>query len=170
MHVSRRLVAALVVAALSAVLLTGCSQDQQSAVDAAKQKVDEQTTQSQATVDEKLNAAQAKVKELSSAAGDLEARINGLQLNGDLQELQRKLTAAIGEAGDKKKAALDELSNSFNDLVVEGRYCRREAARRRAGADEARRLLRKAEGRAGERDRGSSKHGGFNDAIGAVTY
>jgi hypothetical protein len=43
--------------------------------------------------------------------------VNGLQLNGDLQELQRKLTAAIGEAGDKKKAALDELSNSFNDLI-----------------------------------------------------
>ncbi len=117
MRVSRHLVAALVVAALSAVLLTGCSPDQQNAVDAAKQKVDEQTTQSQATVDEKLNAAQATVKELSSAAGDLEARINGLQLNAELQELQRKLTDAIGEAGDKKKAALDELSNSFNDLV-----------------------------------------------------
>ncbi len=117
MRVSRRLLAVLIVIALAAVLLTGCSQDQQNAVDAAKQKVDQKTTQTQATVDEKLNAAQAKVKNLSSAVGGLEARVNGLQLSADLQELERKLTAAIGEAGDKKKAALDEVSNRFNDLI-----------------------------------------------------
>lgn len=117
MRVALRLV---VVAALSvafASALGGCTQQQQDAADTAKQKVEQTTTEKQASVDAKLNAVQDKVKQLSSAAGDLEARVNGLQLNSDLQEIQRKLTAAIGEAGDKKKTAIDELSNAFNDLI-----------------------------------------------------
>ena len=69
-------------------------------------------------MDEALNSAQAKVSDLAAAAGGLEARISGLQVNSDLQELQRKLTAAIGDAGDKKKQAIDELSSSFNDLIA----------------------------------------------------
>ncbi len=97
--------------------LGGCTQQQESTVDAAQQQIDQTTSQKQASLDATINAVQDKVKQLSSAAGDLEARVNGLQLNSDLQEIQRKLTAAVGEAGDKKKAALDEIANAFNDLI-----------------------------------------------------
>lgn len=109
--------AILTVALVAAVALAGCAK-QQSTVDAAKQKVEQQTKQAQASVDEALNSAQAKVKDLSSAVGGLEARVNGLQLNSDLQEIQRKLTNAIGETGAKKKAALEELSTSLNNLIA----------------------------------------------------
>ena len=110
----------LSVAALSVALaaaLGGCTEQQKNAADTAKQKVEQTTTEKQASVDATLNAVQDKVTQLASAAGDLEARVNGLQLNSDLQEIQRQLTNAIGEAGDKKKTAIDEISNAFNDLI-----------------------------------------------------
>ena len=40
-----------------------------------------------------------------------------MQLSSDLQEIQRKLTNAIGEVGDKKTQALDELSTRFAALI-----------------------------------------------------
>jgi chromosome segregation ATPase len=98
--------------------LGGCTQQQKAAVDTAKQNVDQTTSANQASVDATLNAVQDKVKQLASAAGGLEGLVNGLQVNSDLQEIQRKLTAAIGEAGDKKKAAIDELSTAFNNLIA----------------------------------------------------
>ena len=137
-------------------VLGGCTQQQKSAVDAAKQQVDQTTSQKQASVDATLNAVQDKVKQLSSAAGDLEARVNGLQLNCDLQEIQRKLTAAIGEAGDKKKAAIDEISNAFNDLIARVDTAAGKLPAGRTRAHQARGVLGEAEGRADEPDRAAA--------------
>jgi chromosome segregation ATPase len=117
MNGTRRLLAILVVTGLSAIALTGCAQ-KSADNKPVQEQVQQQTEQKQASVDEALNSAQAKVKEIASAAGDLEARVNGLQVSSDLQEIQRKLTNAIGEAGDKKKAALEEVSTFFNDLIA----------------------------------------------------
>jgi chromosome segregation ATPase len=112
-----RSVAALAFVLVAAVAVGACAPQTPTAVEPAKQALDQQTQQEQASVDATLNAVQDKVTELAKTVGDLEARINGLQVNSDLQEIQRQLTAAIGEAGDKKKAALDQLSASFNNLI-----------------------------------------------------
>jgi chromosome segregation ATPase len=113
---TRRVLGIVIVTGLVTIALTGCSQKSADS-QPVQEQVQQQTEQKHASVDEALNSTQAKVKELASAAGDLEARVNGLQVNSDLQELQRKLTSAIGEAGDKKKAALDELSSAFSSLI-----------------------------------------------------
>lgn len=118
MYKMRRFLVVLAIVAVASVALTACAPQTPTAVEPAKDQVDQQTSQDQATVDDALNSAQAKVSELAAAAGGLEARVNGLQVNSDLQEIQRKLTAAIGDAGDKKKQAIDELSGSFNDLIA----------------------------------------------------
>ena len=103
MQKMKRFVVVLAVVIVASLALTACAPQTPTAVEPAKEQVDQQTSQDQATVDEALNSAQAKVSDLAAAAGGLEARISGLQVNSDLQELQRKLTAAIGDAGDKKK-------------------------------------------------------------------
>ncbi len=110
------LLAALTLTVLVAVALTGCAKAQ-TAVDTAKEKVKTQTEQKQAAVDQALNSAQDTVGQLAAAVGGLEARISGLQINSDLQEIQRKLTAAIQDVGDKKVAALNELSTAFNNVI-----------------------------------------------------
>lgn len=112
----RQMVAIVAMAALASTVLVGCDQAP-TAVDAAKEQIQQQTEQKQATVDEALNSAQATVTALASAVGGLESRVNGLQVNSDLQEIQRKLTNAIGQAGDKKKAAIEELSQKFDELI-----------------------------------------------------
>lgn len=110
--------AVLAIAVLAAIALSACAPTTPTAVDAAKEQVDQKTEQKQASVDATLNSAQDKLGELAKSVGGLEARVNGLQVNSDLQEVQRKLTNAIGESGAKKKDALDALSTSFNDLIA----------------------------------------------------
>ena len=118
MNKTARLFALVVIGALVATALVGCAPEgEPSAVVPATEAVEQQTEQRQATVDEALNAAQAAVNELVTIGDGLETRINGLQVNADLQEIQRKLTDAIGEAGDKKVAALEELSAAFDSLI-----------------------------------------------------
>lgn len=110
------LLAVLATAAAIAIVTTGCTQ-QSATVDKAKEQVEQKAAGQEAAVDAKLNSAQDKVKELASGVGGLEARISGLQISSDLQEVQRKLNNAIGEAADKKKAAIDELSTRLNGLI-----------------------------------------------------
>ena len=118
MNKTARLFALVVIGALVATALVGCAPEgEPSAFVPATEADEEQTEQQQATVDEALNAAQAAVNELVTIGDGLETRINGLQVNSDLQEIQRKLTDAIGEAGDKKVAALEELSTAFDSLI-----------------------------------------------------
>jgi hypothetical protein len=117
MHRPRRLSVVIVGAAISLAALAGCAQ-QPTAVQPAKQQVDQQTQQTQASVDATLNAIQDKVTQVAKTAGDLEARVNGLQVNSDIQGIQRQLTDAIGAAGDKKKAAIDKVSASFDSLIA----------------------------------------------------
>ena len=112
-----QLLAVLALTLLAATALTACSQNS-TTTQPAKEQIQQQTQQKQQAVDDALNSAQAKVKELAAAVGGLEARISGLQVSSDLQEIQRKLTAAIGEAGDKKVAAIDQLSSSFDNLIA----------------------------------------------------
>jgi hypothetical protein len=118
MNKTARVSVLIVVCALVAPALVGCAPESEpSAVVPATEAVEEQTSQQQASVDEALNSAQAAVNELVSVGDGLESRIKGLQIKSDLQEIQRKLTDAIGEAGDKKVAALDELSTAFDSLI-----------------------------------------------------
>lgn len=120
MRMSGRSVFVLLIAALTLAALTACGQQSdtdKSAGEQVQQKVEEQSDQSQQAVDDALNAAQDKVGELAAAAGGLEARIDGLQVNSDLQEIQRKLGNAIDGAADKKVAAIQELSDSFSNLI-----------------------------------------------------
>jgi len=113
-----RLLALIIAGVLAATAMVGCAPDQEpAAVVPATEAVEEQTEQDQAAVDEALNSAQAAVNEYVSLGDGLETRVNGLQINSDLQEIQRKLTDAIGEAGDKKVAALEEVSTAFDSLI-----------------------------------------------------
>ena len=114
------LIAILAIAVLAALGLGGCSSGSETTEPADEQiqeQIDQTTEQQQQSVDEILNSAQEKVDELVSAVGGLEARVSGLQINSDLQEVQRKLNDAVDEAGDKKKAAIEELSDLFNNLI-----------------------------------------------------
>jgi outer membrane murein-binding lipoprotein Lpp len=111
------LLALLAVVVLSVMLLSGCSEQTPTAVEPATEEIEQTADEKQAEVDAALNDAQDKVSELAAAVGGLEARIDGLQLNSDLQEIQRKLTAAIEESGDKRAATLEEISDVFNTLI-----------------------------------------------------
>ena len=108
----------LAVTLLLVVALTGCGEKEPTAVEPAAEQIEQQADQTEANVDETINAAQEKVSELAAAVGGLEARISGLQVNSDLQEIQRKLTSAIDEAGDKKVAALEDLSTAFANVIA----------------------------------------------------
>jgi len=116
MRKTARLLGLVAIIVLLALALVGCQQED--AVGPAKEQVEQQTEETQQSVDEILNSAQDKVDQLVSAVGGLEARINGLQIKSDLQELQRKLNDAVEEVGDKKVAALEQLSDGFNDLIA----------------------------------------------------
>ena len=120
MNKTARLFALVVIGALVATALVGCAPEgEPSAVVPATEAVEEQTEQQQATVDEALNAAQAAVNELVTIGDGLETRINGLQVNAELQEIQRKLTDAIGEAGDKKPAKKSKKTEKKRELVFD---------------------------------------------------
>lgn len=107
----------LVAVILAAMLLTGCNEQTPTAVEPATEEIEKTADEKQADVDVALNSAQDKVSELAAAVGGLESRVDGLQLNSDIQEIQRKLTSAIEESGDKKAALLEELSDAFNNLI-----------------------------------------------------
>jgi len=114
----KALLALVIITALAAMTLVGCSQPTEpTAIDQTQDQVEEQTDQNQATVDEALNSAQAAVSEYVSMGDGLETRVNGLKVKSDLQEIQRKLTNAIEQTGDQKVAALEELSEAFNNLI-----------------------------------------------------
>lgn len=118
MNKAMRLLVLLMSGALIATAVVGCAPEQEpSAVVPAKEAVEEDAAQKEATVDEVLNSAQAAVNDYIEAGDGLETRVNGLQIKSDLQEIQRKLTSAINEAGDKKTAALQELSTAFESLI-----------------------------------------------------
>lgn len=116
MHGRGWLLPILMLTLVIALALTGCAKAQ-TALDTAKDKVNTQTEEKQAAVDAALNSAQDTVRTLAAAVGGLEARVSGLQINSDLQEIQRKLSAAIQDVGDKKVAALNELSDAFGNLI-----------------------------------------------------
>jgi chromosome segregation ATPase len=118
MNRTTKLIAFFAAMMLLPLAVAGCTQAPPKAVEPAKQAVDQQTEQTQASVDATLNAIQDKVTELAKTAGGLETRVNGLQVNSDLQGIQRQLTDAIGQTGDKKKAALDQLSTSFDNVIA----------------------------------------------------
>jgi len=103
-------------ALLAAFSMTACAQEP-TAVEPAQDAVEEQADQTQESVDSVLNTAQDTVSELITVGAGLETRIDGLQINSDLQEIQRKLTSAIEGAGDKKVAALEEVSDAYNTLI-----------------------------------------------------
>lgn len=108
----------LLIAALAIGMLVGCSAPSEpTAVEPVQEGIEEQADTQQAAVDEALNAAQATVNELVSLGDGLETRVTGLQVKSDLQELQRKITNAIEQTGDAKIAALEELSDAFNNLI-----------------------------------------------------
>jgi len=102
--------------ALVAVSLMACAQEP-TAVEPAQDAVEEQTDAQEQSVDDALNAAQDAVNDLVTLGDGLETRVTGLKVNSDLQEIQRKLTAAIDETGDKKVAALEAVSDAFNNLI-----------------------------------------------------
>lgn len=113
-----RLLALVVVGALFGTMLVGCAEETPTAVEPATEEIEQQVEEKQATVDETINSAQAAVGDLAAAVGGLEARIDGLQISSDLQEIQRKLNSAISEVGDKKVAALNELSTAFSNVIA----------------------------------------------------
>jgi hypothetical protein len=117
MHKTVLALASVTTAALVVAALAGCTQTS-TETPPAQQQIEQNTQQKQQTVDETLNSAKTKVDELVAAVDSLEARINGLGAKSDLTEIQRKLTNAIGEAGDKKVAALNELSAAFATLIT----------------------------------------------------
>jgi chromosome segregation ATPase len=118
MRSSRPFLATIALVAFAAMALTACSSGEPTAVEPAAEEIETQVEEQQSTVDETLNSAQATVGELAAALGGLEARINGLQVNSDLQEIQRKLNNAIEETGDRKIAALEELSAAFDNVIA----------------------------------------------------
>jgi DNA repair exonuclease SbcCD ATPase subunit len=105
------------IACVAVMALAACAPKTPTAVEPVKQQIDQQTQQKQASVDEILSSAQATVTALASAVGGLEARVNGLQVNSDLQGIQRQLTDALAQSGAKKKDALDQLSQAFTALI-----------------------------------------------------
>ena len=114
-----RLFLILALSLLISSALTACAQESttESASDQAQEQVKSKTEQAQESVDKVLNSAQDTVDKLVKVAGGLEARVDGLQIKSDLQQIQRKLNDAIDERGDKKTAAIEKLSDSFTDLI-----------------------------------------------------
>ena len=116
MRKAQLLLAGLVLIVLATASLTGCSK-QPSAASSTKNQVQQQTQQTQASVDATLNAVQDKVTQLAATVGGLDARVKGLQLNSSIQDVQRKLTDAIGQVGDAKQTAIDGVSTALNNLI-----------------------------------------------------
>lgn len=119
---SKALKALMLVALASLVLvaLIGCAsgeEPQPSAGEQVEEQVEESTDAKQAAVDEAINSAQSAVSQLITVGDGLETRVDGLQVKSDLQELQRKLTAAQEQTGDAKVAAIDGLSETFDNLI-----------------------------------------------------
>ena len=116
MRWTRLLLAGLVLMTAATAALAGCSK-QPSAANSAKNQVQQQTQQTQASVDATLNAVQDKVNQLAATVGGLDARVKGLQLNSSIQDVQRKLTDAIGKAGATKQAAIDQAATALNNVI-----------------------------------------------------
>jgi len=71
------------------------------------------------TVDERLISAQEKVDALAEAAGDLEAKLESVEVGTRVEEIRSDLEDARAEAGTKKVAALEDLSVRLGEVIAD---------------------------------------------------
>lgn len=97
---------------------SGCAQSQPKAADEVQEQIEDTTDDQQASVDATLTAVRQKVSDFIDAGDGLETRVDGLQIKSELREIERKLTSALEQSGDAKVAAIEEISDGFENLIV----------------------------------------------------
>jgi len=102
--------AILLVVALALTALAGCGDA--STTGTSREDVEQ-------TVDERLISAQEKMDALAEAAGDIEAKLESVEVGTRVEEIRADLENARAEAGAKKVAALEDLSVRLGEVIVD---------------------------------------------------
>lgn len=114
----RRIVSVLAVLMLlaSAMMLTACGSDEQDAAEPVPGGSEQQTDQRR-SIDEVIEDAATRVGNLAATVGVLESRVDGLQIQDSLEQLESDLNAAAEEVGDRKVEAVEKLSARFDEIT-----------------------------------------------------
>jgi cob(I)alamin adenosyltransferase len=102
---------ALLLLLASAMTLTACGSDEPSSGGTEGQ------TDQRRPIDEVIEDAATRVGSLAATVGVVESRVDGLEVQADLEQLESDLNDAAEAVGDKKIEAVERLSAKFDEVT-----------------------------------------------------
>lgn len=100
----------------SVMMLTACGSAESDVAEPDSGETGGQTGQ-QRTLEEVLEDSAVRVGDLAATVGVLESRIDGLQVQASLEQLESDLNDAAEQVGERKVEAVERLSSRFDEII-----------------------------------------------------